>query len=132
MPLFHIHDAPGMKFPAGRLTRVLAGPGAPTEPDNFVLGHVTIYPGGEVPRHAHSQEEVYFIVSGQGIIELDGEETAVGPGNYAAILPGQSHSLRNTAKEDMVMLFCYAPKGIVEHWKQELEQQELDSAEGEP
>ena len=47
-------------------------------------------------------------------------------GSYVAIRPGQSHSLRNTAKEDLVMLFCYAPKGIVDHW-----QQELESAEGE-
>ncbi len=54
-------------------------------------------------------------MSGRGAIELDGEETPVKAGNYAAILPCQSHSLRNTAKEDLVMLFCYAPKGIVEH-----------------
>ena len=66
MPVFHLNDVPGTKFPAGRRTRVLAGPGAPAEPDHFVMGHVTIYPGGEVPGHAHSQEEVYFIISGHG------------------------------------------------------------------
>lgn len=126
MPVFHLNDVPGTKFPAGRLTRVLAGPGAPVEPDHFVMGYVTIYAGGEVPDHVHSQEEVYFIISGHGTIELDGEQTQVGAGSYAAIRPGQSHSLRNTAKEDLVMLFCYAPKGIVDHW-----QQELESAEGE-
>ena len=120
MPVFHMNDVPGTKFPAGRLTRVLAGPGAPAEPDHFVMGYATIYSGGEVPRHAHSQEEVYFIVSGHGIIELDGEQTQVEAGSYAAIQPGQGHSLRNTTNEDLVMLFCYAPKGIVDHWQQEL------------
>jgi mannose-6-phosphate isomerase-like protein (cupin superfamily) len=126
MPVFQLNDMPGTKFPAGRLTRVLAGPGAPVEPDHFVMGYVTIYAGGEVPHHAHSQEEVYFIVSGHGTMELDGEETQVEAGSYAAIRPGQSHSLRNTAKEDLVMLFCYAPKGIVDHWREELESAERE------
>src|SRR3974390_1478620 len=129
MPIFHLNDVAGTKFPAGRLTRVLAGPGAPVEPDHFVMGYVTIYPGGEVPSHAHSQEEVYFIVSGHGVIELDNEETQVEAGSYAAIRPGHSHSLTNTAKEDLVMLFCDAPKGIVEHWAQELGREGLPSAE---
>ena len=121
MPVFHLFDVPGTLFPAGRLTRVLAGPGAPAEPDHFVMGHVTIYPGGEVPGHAHSQEEVYFIVSGRGTIDLGGEVTPVGAGSYVAIPPMQEHALRNTAKEDLVMLFCYAPKGVVDHWREELE-----------
>jgi mannose-6-phosphate isomerase-like protein (cupin superfamily) len=127
MPVFHLTDVPGTHFPAGRLTRVLAGPGAPVEPDHFVMGYVTIYPGGEVPGHAHSQEEVYFIISGRGTIELGGGETPVEAGTYALIRPGQEHCLRNTGKEDLTMLFCYAPKGIVDHWREELE-----SAEGEP
>jgi quercetin dioxygenase-like cupin family protein len=125
MPVFHVTDVAGTKFPAGRLTRVLAGPGAPFEPDNFVMGYVTIYAGGEVPHHAHSQEEVYFIVSGHGLIAIDGDETEVQAGSYAAIRPGQSHSLRNTTDEDLIMLFCYAPKGIVEHWEHELGPNEL-------
>ena len=127
MPVFHLNDVPGTKFPAGRLTRVLAGPGAPVEPDHFVMGYVTIYAGGEVPGHAHSQEEVYFIIGGHGTIELDGEQKQVEAGSYVAIRPGQSHSLRNTANEDLVMLFCYAPKGIVDHWQQELQSAEADT-----
>ncbi len=121
MPVFRLFDVPGTLFPAGRLTRVLAGPGAPAEPDHFVMGHVTIYPNGEVPGHAHGQEEVYFIISGQGVIGLDGEETPVASGSYVAVPPMQKHALRNTGKEDLVMLFCYAPKGIVDHWREELE-----------
>jgi mannose-6-phosphate isomerase-like protein (cupin superfamily) len=127
MPVFHLNDVPGTKFPAGRLTRVLAGPGAPAEPDHFVMGYVTIYPGGEVPAHAHSQEEVYFIISGSGTMELGEERTPVEAGSYVAIRPGQEHCLRNTAQQELVMLFCYAPKGIVDHWEQELQ-----SAEREP
>jgi quercetin dioxygenase-like cupin family protein len=58
----------GTDFPAGRHTRVLVGPGAQIEAQNFVMGHVTIYPGGCVPLHSHEQEEVYLILSGEGLI----------------------------------------------------------------
>ena len=126
MPVFNLTDVVGTQFPAGRLTRVLAGPGAPAELDHFVTGHVTIYPGGEVPGHAHEQEEMYFIISGDGVMEINGEKTAVATGSYAVIPPQQWHCLRNMAKENLVMLFCYAPKGIVEHWQQELQGSEDD------
>ncbi len=90
------------------------------------MGYVTIYPGGEVPAHAHGQEEVYFIISGHGTMELGGEQTPVKAGSYVAIRPGQEHCLRNTAEEDLVMVFCYAPKGIVDHWEQELQSAERE------
>lgn len=122
MGVHNIFSVAGTEFPAGRRTRVLAGPGAPVEPAGFVMGHVTIYPGGEVPLHEHSQEEVYLIVSGRGELELGGESHPVKPGDYVYITPGTPHNLRNTAAEDMIMLFCYAPKSIVEHWRQELEE----------
>ena len=68
MEIINVADIAGMEFPAGRRTRVMVGPGAKLEAANFVMGHVTIYPGGSVPIHAHEQEEVYFIVAGQGCI----------------------------------------------------------------
>jgi mannose-6-phosphate isomerase-like protein (cupin superfamily) len=124
MSVHHLKDVPGTFFPAGRLTRVLAGPGAPEEPDHFVMGHVTIYPGGAVPGHTHIQEEVYFIVSGRGTVELDRDRFSVEAGAFVAIRPEQWHSLENAGQENLIMLFCYAPKGIVDHWRHELERQE--------
>ncbi len=120
MKIFNIAAVAGTEFPAGRRTRVLAGPGAPAEPAGFVLGHVTIYPGGEVPLHEHGQEEVYLIVSGRGVLALAGEDHPVATGDYVYIRPGTPHNLRNTSGEDMIMVFCYAPKSVVDHWQQEL------------
>jgi mannose-6-phosphate isomerase-like protein (cupin superfamily) len=124
MTVHNLLNITGTEFPAGRRTRVLAGPGAPVEPNGFVLGHVTIYPGGEVPLHDHGQEEVYLIVSGRGVLALGDEDHPVKPGDYVYIKPGTPHNLRNTSAEDMVMVFCYAPKSIVDHWQQELQEGE--------
>lgn len=124
MSIHNIFTIPGTEFPAGRRTRVMVGPGAPAEANGFVMGHVTVYPGGSVPEHEHGQEEVYVILSGQGTLLLGEEEQAVTAGDYAHIPPGLKHCLTNTGSQELIMMFCYAPKSIVEHWQQELDGKE--------
>jgi len=121
MKVNNILDVEGTEFPAGRRTRVLVGPGAPEEAEGFVLGHVTIYPGGSVPLHSHEQEEVYVILSGHGKMHIDDEVADVKPGDYFYMAPNSTHLLENTSDENMIMMFCYAPKSIVDHWQEELE-----------
>ena len=120
MKINNLFDIKGVEFPAGRLTKVIVGPGAPVEAENFVMGYVTIYPGGKVPLHSHKQEEVYLIISGKGIMHINDEKKNVKKGNYLYISPNSSHLLENISKENLIIIFCYAPKSIAEHWKQEL------------
>lgn len=86
------------------------------------MGYVTIFPGGAVPLHSHEQEEVYFIATGEGAVEIDGIQEPMKAGSYVYMKPGSTHTLRNGGTENMVMLFCYASKGIVDHWQKELAQ----------
>lgn len=120
MDIINVAGVAGMEFPAGRRTRVLVGPEAPLEAENFVMGHVTIYPGGSVPLHSHPQEEVYFIVSGHGSICVNEEIRNVQTGDCVYLRPGSSHILKNTSPENMTMMFCYAPKTVAEHWAHEM------------
>ena len=124
MDIVNVNDIKGMEFPAGRRTRVLVGPDAPLEAAGFVMGHVTIYPEGSVPLHSHKQEEVYFIVSGEGSIVVDEEIRNVRTGDCVYLSPNSSHLLKNTSKDDMVMMFCYAPKTVAEHWAREMQGEE--------
>lgn len=121
MKINNIFDITGTKFPAGRLTRVMVGPGAPVEAEGFVMGYVTIFPQGSVPLHRHHQEEVYVILRGTGKMHVNDETADVKAGDYIYIDSDSTHLLENTSNEDMIMLFCYSPKGIVEHWQKELE-----------
>lgn len=121
MKINNIFDITGTKFPAGRLTRVMVGPGAPVEAEGFVMGYVTIFPQGSVPLHRHHQEEVYVILRGNGKMHVNDETADVKAGDYIYIDSDSTHLLENTSNEDMIMLFCYSPKGIVEHWQEELE-----------
>ena len=66
--------------------------------DLSVLG-----PGADIGCHTHSRdnEELYVIVSGKGLMTLDGEEFEVGPGDVVLNRPGGTHGLRNIAGEEL-------------------------------
>ena len=111
----------GTVYPAGRHTRVLVGENAPLKANGFCMGQVTIFPGGQVPAHEHVQEEVYYVLRGEGEIEIQGETHAFREGEAVYVPSGLKHNLRNPGKADMTFIFVYSPAGVVDHWKQELE-----------
>jgi mannose-6-phosphate isomerase-like protein (cupin superfamily) len=66
--------------------------------DLSVLG-----PGADIGCHTHDvdNEELYVVVSGKGLMTLDGQEFDVGPGDVILNRPGGTHGLRNTGEEDL-------------------------------
>jgi len=121
MDFARVRDIEGNVFPAGRQTRVLVGENAPIKAENFCMGQVTIFPGGQVPTHSHEQEEVYFVIDGTGEIEIEGETQPIAGGEAVYVPSGKTHNLRNPGSADMTFMFVYAPAGVVDHWKQEIE-----------
>jgi mannose-6-phosphate isomerase-like protein (cupin superfamily) len=64
--------------------------------------------GGRTERHYHKvAEELYFILEGEGELELDGERRMVGPGDAILIPSGAWHTIM--AKEPLRFLCCCAP-----------------------
>ena len=119
MQLQNIFELEGMTLPAGRNTKVFVGPGQTLTAENFVQGYVTIFPNGGIPEHAHENEETYTILSGTGVVTVDGEEVQVKAGDCIFMPRNHRHSLKNTGDTDMIMLFVYSPANIVDHWEQE-------------
>ncbi|MDY3551115.1 cupin domain-containing protein [Gemmata sp. JC717] len=78
-------EAPNVPCPCGVSTRILTGAdGAPCSL------HVTTI--AEATRHYHRDTtEVYYILEGQGKMELNGEWHEVGPGTVVWIEPGTRH-----------------------------------------
>jgi mannose-6-phosphate isomerase-like protein (cupin superfamily) len=119
MQYVRLKDVQGEVFPAGRHSRILVGKGAPLLAEHFVAGHSTIFSGGGIPPHSHINEEIYIILSGKGrmvvgddVEELEGVATIYIP-------PNTTHSLTNIGDMDLVIMYVYAPAGVVEHWEQE-------------
>ena len=87
MEVVRLDAIPGMRFPAGRHTRVLVGEGG-LNAESFCQGYVVIPPGAGVPEHTHPQEEVYLILSGTGEMTIQAELRDSMSGELLAIYGG--------------------------------------------
>jgi len=60
--------------------------------------------------HFHAKtEEIYYILEGQGLMEIGHEVRAVGPSDAIAIPPGQRHQITNIGDCMLRFLCCCAP-----------------------
>lgn len=68
-------------------------------------------PAGEskqIHTHRHAQVEVYYVLSGQGIVSIAGVEYPLRPGS-AVFLPGDAeHGAVNTGTETLRLLYVFA------------------------
>jgi mannose-6-phosphate isomerase-like protein (cupin superfamily) len=111
----------GRRYPARRSTQNLVGGTSPVQAKNFAMGFVTLDPnGGQVPWHNQEQEEVYFIIEGEGEMCLGDEVVEMKAGQLVQIPPGVFHQMSNRGSAPLKMIYCYGPAGDVAHWKQEL------------
>jgi len=111
----------GRVYPARRRTQNLVGGASPIQASSFALGVVTLEPdGGQVPWHNQEQEEVYFVIEGEGEMCLGDERRSLRTGEAVYIPSGVFHQLTNVGSTPMRMLYCYGPAGDVAHWRQEL------------
>lgn len=72
------------------------------------LAEATLPAGTATDRHYHRlSEEFYYLLSGRGLMEINGEEREVGPGDAILIPAGAWHQIR--AIEPLRFLCCCAP-----------------------
>lgn len=75
---------------------------------NQSLAEARVPTGCSTQRHYHkASEEFYYILSGSGQMEIDGEVETVGPGDAVLIPAGAWHQV--IAEEQLVFLCCCAP-----------------------
>jgi mannose-6-phosphate isomerase-like protein (cupin superfamily) len=72
------------------------------------LAEASLEPGRATERHYHSRtEEIYFVLEGEGEMEVDGERRGVAPGDAVLIPAGARHQVR--ADAPLRFLCCCAP-----------------------
>jgi mannose-6-phosphate isomerase-like protein (cupin superfamily) len=77
---------------------------------NQSLAEARLPPGGQTQPHYHPRtEEIYYILTGRGRMQIEQEVREVGPLDAIAILPGQRHQITNIGAEPLVFLCCCAP-----------------------
>ena len=74
------------------------------------LAEATLPSGGSTERHYHQvSEEFYYILKGSGVMEINGEERAVGPGDAILIPAGAGMK----SKHLMRCSFFVAPRRML-------------------
>ena len=69
-----------------------------------------LHPGAAIGYHLQKDEEIYYIASGSGEMLMNGELFMVQPGDAILTLAGSSHGLKQTGKEDLVVIISYEKK----------------------
>jgi mannose-6-phosphate isomerase-like protein (cupin superfamily) len=103
-------DAAPFTAPDGSTIREFLNPrNSPLQ--NQSLAQASLPPNTATTRHFHPlAEEIYFILSGQGLMEIEGVPFEVGEGDAIPIPSGKKHKIRNTGEsQDLVFLCCCAP-----------------------
>ena len=67
-------------------------------------------PMAHVKLHRHkAQEQVYHVIEGEGLMEIDGEKHVVRRHDFIFLPPGVDHSIENTGLVDLVFLVVTSP-----------------------
>lgn len=83
------------------------------ELDSFGINIVQIPPGEQIPEHDEldrDQEEIFYVLSGEPTLVIDGEEHAIAAGTFARLDPEHKRTVRNDGDEPADVLIASAPR----------------------
>jgi len=83
----------------------------------YSLAHAVVAPGQTTWLHALRTSEVYYILSGEGRMRIDGEEASVRPGDTVYIPPKARQQITNTGSTDLMFMCIVDPA-----WRREDEE----------
>ncbi len=77
---------------------------------NQSLAEASLPPGTATERHYHKvSEELYFILEGKALMEMNGDTREVQPGDGILIPPGVWHQITASSDQNVTFLCCCAP-----------------------
>jgi mannose-6-phosphate isomerase-like protein (cupin superfamily) len=75
---------------------------------------LAIWPRGATDRQQpHHEDEVYYVISGQGSIQVAGEDRAVKPGSLVFVAAGVEHRFHSIEEDLRVLVFWVPPHAAV-------------------
>ena len=77
---------------------------------HFSFRKRVLKPGAAIGYHEQNEDEVYYVLSGRGVMTLDGTPTDVGPGAAILTRTGSSHGLKQVGAEDLVLIITFEKK----------------------
>jgi len=108
----NIAETPWRQFPnhfGGALSKPLVMP--ETLKSKHLDYRISMYqPMAYVERHSHKeQEQVYHVLDGEGLMEIDGTAHVVRKHDVIYLPPGIEHAISNTGLIDLVFIVATSP-----------------------
>jgi len=73
------------------------------------FGFIQVPPGGEFQVHVHPErEEIYYVLSGSGTIEVEGKPVEARPGITLHISGETAHGIKNDTGETLTIIYVTA------------------------
>jgi quercetin dioxygenase-like cupin family protein len=66
-----------------------------------------LHPGSLIGYHLQQEQEIYYILNGNGELQMNGKTILVTTGDAILTLPGSSHGLKPVGNEDLAVLITY-------------------------
>jgi mannose-6-phosphate isomerase-like protein (cupin superfamily) len=77
---------------------------------NQSLAEARLPPGASTIGHRHlATEEIYYVLDGEGTMQIGENRRQVRVGDAIAIPPGEFHQITNTGQKTLKFLCCCAP-----------------------
>lgn len=67
----------------------------------------TLRPGSSIGYHLQQEDEIYYIISGNGEMKMNGKTFPVKPGDAILTRPGSSHALTPASNQELTLIIVY-------------------------
>ena len=101
----------------GSILREILHPEKAGTPIHYSLAHAKVQAGQKTKPHKLKSSEVYYIITGQGLMHIDQESFEVGPECTIYIPPNAVQYIENTGNSDLKFLCIVDPA-----WREEDEE----------
>ncbi|WP_378410498.1 cupin domain-containing protein [Rhodocytophaga aerolata] len=73
----------------------------------FAFRKRVLHAGATIGYHTQAEDEVYYILSGTGVMMINGQQMHVKAGDAILTRTGSSHGLAQSGKEDLTLIITY-------------------------
>jgi len=118
-----VHDPPAAAAPHAVVDLEAVDEGTATAGRHFLLGatpevgcasatqFIGLIPPGRAPDHFHRYDEVIYILEGEGVLEIGGEQAPLRAGSCVHLPRTLVHCLANTGARELRVLGVFRPAG---------------------
>jgi mannose-6-phosphate isomerase-like protein (cupin superfamily) len=118
-----VHDPAPAERPHAVVDLTAVGQGTATAGRAFLLGatpevgcrsvtqFIGLVPPGRAPDHFHRYDEVIYVLEGEGVLEIGGEQAEIRSGTCIHLPRTLVHCLANTGESELRLLGVFTPAG---------------------